>query len=140
MFYKVSHIIFIKGTFPPIAVIAFLLLFGLTLFMLIWIELRKVMTRVTIDDNYIKVRYWGGLGKGCYFEYKLLDGFKTSTLPSRYDDYEYMYIIKNGKTVMVLSEFYHKNYKELYGALKDKIPYITHERFKLMRYLKHMLS
>lgn len=138
--YVISTIIFIKGIHPPVGVVVFGLLFALTLSWFVWVELRKVMSRVTIDDKHIKVKYWGGLGKSYCFEYNLVDGYKTTILPSGYDNYEYMYIVMNEKTIIILSAFYHKNYKELHNTLKHKIPYIAHEPFKISGYIKHMLS
>jgi hypothetical protein len=138
--YIISSIIFTNGTVPPLAVVVFALLFGLMLFWFAWVELRKVMSRVIVDDKHIKVKYWGGLGKSHCFEYNLLDGYKTTVLPSTYDNYEYMYIMINEKTIIILSAFYHKNYKELRDTLKHKVQYIGYEPLKIKSYIKHMLS
>ncbi len=52
-----------------------------------------------------------GLGFSKEIHFSEIDGFKVAILPSEYEDYEYLYIMKNRRKIINLSEFYHKNLK-----------------------------
>ncbi len=84
------------------------------LFTLIWLvfgELRTKIISVTIDHQYIeKKNYLGWYQK---YHFKDFDGFETSILVSKGASHEYLYLVKNNRKIIKISEAYHKNYNEL---------------------------
>ncbi|RYE56452.1 MAG: hypothetical protein EOP48_07985 [Sphingobacteriales bacterium] len=93
----------------------------LSLIIWIWIvfgEFRKKLLAITIQHRGIQVVSFLGLGNKKMYLMKEFDGFYTISMPSRYKTYEYLFLIKNGKRVVTVSEFYHANYLELKAEIK----------------------
>ena len=115
----------------------------LVFFFFIWIwslfgELRTKVIKVEIRDKEISVSGYLGMGAKKIFTYSEIEGFETAILPSKYDTYEFLYIIKNGKKIIKISEFYHRNYGDLKFALSDKVRSLGQKNYSLFRDVKEI--
>ena len=93
------------------------------LFVWAWLffgEMRTKVISVEIYPNAINVRRYLGLWFNKSFPVGGFDGYKTSIIPSRSGNYEYLYLIIDGEKIIKISEFYHANYKELKRTLLTK--------------------
>ena len=88
--------------------------------MMIWGELRTKAIKVYIDNSSITKRNFLGLGTTTIYNFSQVSGFRTSNVSSKSGTYEYLYIIVNDKKVIKISEYYHRNYKELKSDLMKK--------------------
>ncbi|TFF34099.1 hypothetical protein [Mucilaginibacter psychrotolerans] len=115
---------------PTIPLVAFLVACLFFLFTWTWFffgELRTKVIAVEIKSDEITVKRYLGLSFKKTFPIDAFDGYKTSILSSKSGSYEYLYLIADGKRVIKLSEFYHKNYKDLKRIIINK-------RFKNLRF------
>lgn len=92
-----------------------------TLGWLIFGELRTKIIRVELGFDHLTIRRYGGLSAPLTFYYADLDGFTTSILPSERQRYEYLYLLRGGKKIGKLSEYYHKNYADLKDSLSTNL-------------------
>ena len=86
----------------------------LFLFTWVWLvfgELRTKVIEVTIDNNYIEKRNYLGFSRK--YNFKDFNGFQTSILTSKGESFEYLYLVKDNRKIIKISEAYHKNYSEL---------------------------
>ncbi len=111
---------------------------GLCCFMLAvlaWLLLGEVRTKaitVELDADSLSVRGYYGLGSKHRILYSDCSGFTTSDLPTESGQtYEYLYVMQNGKKVVKLSEFYHKNYDELKREIAKKMKYLGDKPFSM---------
>ena len=85
------------------------------------------------------MRKWGGLGNVKSIPYDDIDDIVTVILQSKYNTYNYTYIISKNKTLFSISEFYHKNYNEISTKLQS-IKGVNHqESFRPLAYIKRMI-
>jgi hypothetical protein len=66
------------------------------------------------------------------FALKEFDGFETTLETSRSGNYEVLYLIKNKKSLVHLSEFYLANYKELKSHIETKMNNLGFVPFSLL--------
>ncbi len=120
-----------------------LMFIGLLIFTWVWLtfgELRTKIIAVVIDSNVISVRNFWGLGRKVSFVLSDFEGYKTSLLPSKYRTYEYLYLIKNGKKIIKISQFYHRNYSDLKIEIRNNVKFIGQENFNYIRELKEIFQ
>jgi hypothetical protein len=98
---------------------------------LIFVELRKKAVKVRLQNDTILVSRFLGFGHPQAIDYKSIDGYKIMVLPSEDYELEYLHLIKEGKKVITLSEFYHSNYAELKEAMSGKTRNLGQEQFRL---------
>ena len=79
-----------------------------------------------------------GLGRKRIYRLTEFDGFNTIILPSRYDQFEYLYLMKNGKRMVKMSEFYHSNYYDLKSAIRGKVLNLGELEYNFIREIKEM--
>ncbi len=84
----------------------------------------------------IIVRRFLGLGRQRIYYYAELDGYTIRLLPARYGQYEYLFINKDGKRVIRLSEFYHRNYPDLKWEISRRLKEEDHLSFSWKEELK----
>ena len=85
-----------------------LLFFVLFVFIWIWILLGEIRTKaikVNIKMDTIVVSRYVGPGRKQTFNFSEFDGFKTSLLPSEYEDYEFLYIMAGKKKLLSCRSF-----------------------------------
>lgn len=110
---------------------------GLTILIPVWIwivfgELRTKTIGFSIVNEYVHYKNFLGIGPSKKIELNMFDGYTTSNLPSKYSNSEYLYLIKNGKKLVKLSEFYHSNYFELKAIIKSKLKFLGGTSFDLL--------
>jgi hypothetical protein len=91
---------------------------------LLWLaygEMRTKIIRITLEYDHLVIKRYYGLGKPETIYYADIDGFTISILPATYAAYEYLYLMRRGKKVAKLSQFYHKNYVDLKSELQTHI-------------------
>ncbi len=118
-----------------------MVLLALLIFIWTWMlfgEIRTKAVKVTIAQNHITVSHYIGFGKKKRYSLAAFDGYKTSILPSEYDTYEFLYLMTDNKKRIKLSQFYHKNYKELKDNLTRKVKNLGNEKFNMLREIKEI--
>jgi len=123
---------------PPLHGAPLILLLTFTLIWLFFGEFRNKMIKVELDDKFLTIKKFGGLGFAKKYFYQDLDGFKTSILGSLAMDNEYLYFMQNGKKIGKISDFYHKNYLDLKSEVKSKLKDLGLEQFSYIDELKEI--
>lgn len=85
-------------------------------------ELRTKVLAIQMEGDSITVSNYLGLGASKRYEWKDFDGYSTSILSSIYEDFEFLYLMKNNRKLVKLSAFYHKNYLEMKNLLTQQLP------------------
>lgn len=117
-----------------------------TFFLFLWIwmpfgELRTKIVTVDIDYDKIRIRKYLGLGISKECQIDDISGFKISVLRSKGGVYEYLYLMVGNKKIAKISEYYHKNYRDLKRFLiAAGIPNLGIERFSNRQELRDLLS
>ena len=109
------------------------------LFIITWLvygELRTKAIKVRIESNTITANGFIGLAPDRVYDLKEFDGYKISILPSEYQEYEYLYLLRNHKKIIKVSQFYHSNYLDIKKAITAKTRNLGEESFNLFRELK----
>ena len=122
-------------TFPKIFVPSILIL---TLLILIG-ELRTKIIIVKVENNQLEIKKFFGLKIETY-KFSEIAGWKYSHQTSKGGTYEYLYLYKNNKKIIKLSEFYHKNYFDLKSKIEGEIKYLGYEPFSFINELKEIFS
>lgn len=125
---------------PSFGIFVFLGLFVFTWVWLFFGELRTKVIKVQIERAEIIVSNYLGLGVKRIYNFSQLDGLETALLPSKYDTYEYLYLLENGKKVIKLSQFYHSNYDELKNVLTGKIRNLGQKEFSYFLEVKEIFT
>lgn len=102
-------------------------------------EIRTKMITVIIENQEIIIKRYFGL-KTETFKIAEINGWKYSHLTSRGGTYEYLYLIKNGKKIIKISQFYHKNYFKLKNEIQAKFKYLGYEKFSFLDELKEIFT
>ncbi len=109
----------------------------------IWLvfgELRTKMILFQIDKEKIIVKKLFGILGNRIYKISEVDGYKISKLQTKSGVYEYLYIIKDGKKIAKLSEFYHKNYNKIKDKIKEEIVYLGFEKYHHFSEIKEMFE
>ena len=96
--------------------------FTLTIFKLVYVELRQKIIVVQINDNRISKRNY--LGQTEEFDFRDFEGYETSTISFNSGTFEYLYLVQNDKKRIKVSEQYHRNYNELKTAIKERTKFL----------------
>ena len=123
------------GTNPLIALITI----PVCILFLVWIvvgELKTKAIQVRLSYDRIEVRRYLGRGAPVEYLFSEMEGFATVLLPSEYRDYESLSLIKDGRRIIKLSEFYHENYFELKKTIILKCKKLREEKYNLLREMK----
>lgn len=110
-----------------------------TFIMLLFGELRTKFVTVELTKNDIKVKRFFGIKTDSY-NFSELEGWKYSHLTSKAGTYEYLYLYKNGKKIIKISEFYHKNYFKIKNQIQADLKYLGYEKFSLLDELKEIFK
>lgn len=125
--------------------ISLMVLFAVGLFSFIWLwlflgELRTKAIAVKFEDGLVSIKRFMGLVSSGVYPLKEFDGYKTCLLPSRSGFYEYLYLMKDGKKLVKLSEFYHSNYSELKKIVIKEVSFLGKENFSYRSELKEIFE
>ena len=109
--------------------------------MFIWFrgELRTKIGDVEIDKNFIVVATYFGLAVPNRYELKNIDYFNISVVYSKGGSYEFIILSQNNKSVIFISQYYHKNYFEMKNILRKKIKYKGYKKFNTVEYFKELI-
>ncbi|OAZ04451.1 hypothetical protein FLB_14490 [Flavobacterium succinicans] len=77
--------------------------------------------RIRIDEESIVVNRYFGIGKSETYGFNGLDGFITLFESGKLGVSENLFILRKGKRVVCISEFYHSNYGELKQILIERL-------------------
>lgn len=127
-----------RPNLPPFGVFVFLALFIFVWIWLIFGELRTKVVKVNIEGEEVIISNYMGLGTKRVYCFSQFEGLETALLPSKYDTYEYLYLIENGKKVVKLSQFYHSNYDDLKNALTGKVRNLGQKGFSYIQEVKEI--
>lgn len=106
---------------------------------LVFGELRSKIIAVNFEINGISNIGFLGLFKPRTYFFDEIDGFKIVYISNRERSYEYLYLIAGDKKIIKLSEFYHKNYKELKREILSRnMKYLGSELFSNLREFKEI--
>ena len=114
------------------------------IFVWLWCVVGELRTKVIVFemgyDSFTVKRYFGfGKPKTIYFAD--VDGYRISILPSKGAVYEFLYLVAQGKKIVKLSQFYHKNYDELKEAIAGtKIYNLGFESFSYVHEIKEIFE
>ena len=120
------------GSNPLVAIITL----PVCIFFLVWIirgELRTKAVKVSINEERIQVRRYLGYGAPVEYWFSEIEGIKLALLPSEYRDYELLSLIKGGRKIAKISEYYHANYFELKGKISVKCKELKLENDNLLQ-------
>lgn len=109
----IESLIILSFTFPMI-----LLIFG---------ELRQKFIKIVIDRNTISKQNFLGTTK---YDFRDFDGFQTSFITTKNGLFEYLYLVKDKKKIIKISEQYHKNYFFLKNMIAGKVTFLGEIKFK----------
>ena len=79
------------------------------------------MVKVVINIDHISAVRYAGLFQKEQLYFKELEGYFIKQVESESSSSEFCYLIKDGKTVIILSDYYHKNYRELKAEIQSRI-------------------
>lgn len=103
-------------------------------------EIRTKAIVLKIEGSAFTYSRFFGLTLGKTVRFHEIDGFKTSILSSKSGNYEYLYLIQNGKKIAKISQFYHRNYWELKNNISKQSKYLGFEKFNYFRELKDIFQ
>lgn len=110
-----------------------------TFIYLIFGEIRKKIIILGITKDEFIVKRFLGLKTEIY-KISDIQGWKYSHLSSKSGTYEYLYIYKNDKKVIKISEFYHKNYSILKSQILSKTKHLGYEKFSIIDEFKDIFT
>jgi hypothetical protein len=144
LFVSVMLLFFFILTFINLSPSSIAMLLPISIFSFAWIvlfrgDMRKKAIKVGIDGDKISVSRYFGLGPTKTYDLTSFDGYITTVIPAKTASYEHLYLTSDKKNVIILSEFYHKNYDELKFFLDGAVPFLGHQEFKPPRNLREML-
>jgi hypothetical protein len=87
------------------------LLFVITIIWLAYWETYRKMIKVEINNS--SLYRLNLFGKKINIQFDTIDGYQTQVNSLRIGNYEELKILKDGKPIVVISEFYHKNYLDI---------------------------
>ncbi|WP_414524367.1 hypothetical protein, partial [Umezakia ovalisporum] len=64
----------------------------------------------------------------------------VSVLPTRFYQYEYLFLVRGQRREVILSEFYHKNYAELKSAIMARVENLTKREYHLADEFKVIIN
>lgn len=110
-----------RGTSALIIYTCLLIFMVLVWVIMVFGELRTKVLMVHLYGDVIRVSGYLGLGPRRQYDLKAFDGYTTSILSSVYEDFEFLYLMKNGRKLIKISAFYHRNYAVLKQAIMERL-------------------
>jgi len=102
-------------------------------------ELRRKIVIIKIENNQFEIKKFFGLKVETY-KFSEIKGWKHSLQKTKGRTYEYLYLYRNDKKIIKISNFYHKNYSNLKNEIKNKIKCLGYEPFSLIDELKEIFT
>lgn len=114
---------------------------SLFLFTWIWLvfgEFRTKLIEVSLNKTEIEKKNYLGLKRK--YNYKDFDGYQTSSLTSKGQSFEYLYLIKNNQKIVKITEYYHKNYYDLKNEISTHLRDLGEIKFRYIDELKEIFK
>ncbi len=73
------------------------------------------------------------------FRFQDFDGFQIRHLKGKYEDYEYLYLVKNNKKIIILSQTYHDNYYEMKSIINENLKNLGLSDYNIFLEIKDIL-
>lgn len=123
----------------PFADFILLVFFGAVFWWIFFGELFRKCVRARLSNNTVEIRAFLGLGFRRINEWSYYDGFIINEVPSRAGTYEYLYVIKDNTRTLLVSDFYHKNYKEIkHFLVNNRIGKLSKEPWSFTQEMKEV--
>ncbi|MEI8202320.1 MAG: hypothetical protein WCH34_04875 [Bacteroidota bacterium] len=106
--------------------------------LLILHEIRTKIIVLLITKNKIEVKSW--LTKKIIFDFKEIDGFQTRIVKGKLEKFEYLYLFKNNKKILTLSQTYHKNYFDLKSKINEECKNLGVTKFGTIKEIIEVLT
>lgn len=129
----VWYILTSNDIFDIIGGIVALLLVTLIWLVMFWGELRLKTHRIYFKANSIEVRSFLGLGKKLSCSYDEITGFKIGLQPAYPFPYESITLMRNGKKLLRIPQFYFRNYNEMKLLITERFENNQIEKFSLRK-------
>ena len=113
-------------------------IFSFFLVFLILHEFRNKIINVIVSNEHIEKSTY--LAPNKIYGFKEFDGFQTRVVKGKFENYEYLYLIKNNKKVITLSQTYHKNYHELKAIISNNSKNLGLSDYGLFDEIKEILT
>lgn len=101
-------------------------------------EIKTKIVILSIKKNKIEKKTW--LTKNISYDFKDINGFQTRTVKGKFESYEYLYLLKDTKRIITLSQTYHKNYFELKSKISKDFKNLGISNFGLFDEIKEILT
>ena len=85
-----------------------------------FIELKDKIIAIKFDENGIKIKRFCGVNNATFIDDKQIDGFHNSIVTTKYDRYNYIYLMKGNKKIAKISNQYHVNFGDLSREIEKK--------------------
>jgi len=126
---------------PELVLIVIGLFFSFVWSWLVFGELRSKAIYIKFGYSSFDVKRYLSLGPSKTYLLNDIDGYKISFLSSNSGTYEYLYLMNGDKKVIKLSEFYHKNFKELkQEVISQNVNDLGFERFNYLKEFKEIFQ
>lgn len=86
----------------------------------IYVELKDKIIAIKFEQTNIKIKRFCGIKKPVFINNLEIKGFQNSIVTTKYESYNYIYLIKGNKKVAKISNQYHDNFEELSEEIKKR--------------------
>ena len=114
--------------------VLFIIAFGLILFH----QIKTKLVSIILAENNIEITDW--FRKVNKFKFSEITGFESRIEKGKFESFEYLYLIKNGKRIATISQTYHENYPELKNIIKQKFKNLGISKFGLISEIKEIIT
>lgn len=138
-----SSIIYVYTTKLDPPVVPFLiaaLIFGFIFLYVLLFELRTKALKIRIDSGSLSIKNFVGFGVENSYHLNDFEGYVTSIIKTKYNAYEYLFLVKGRKRVNVGSEYYHKNYLEIKTVISNHLKFLGNEKYGFKRVVQDLFN
>lgn len=101
-------------------------------------EVKTKLTSITFTTNNIETTDW--FKKKNIIKFNEINGFEIKTVKGKYENYEYLYILKNDKRVATISQTYHKNYSDLKSIVVENFKNLGVSKFGFLNEITEIIT
>ena len=112
----------------------FIVAFGL----IILHQIKTKLVTIILKENSIEITDW--FKKESTFKFSEITGFENRIEKGKFESFEYLYIVKNGKRIATISQTYHENYVELKSIVMQNLKNLGISKFGLISEIKEIVT
>lgn len=101
-------------------------------------EVKTKLTTIIFTNNNIETTDW--FKKRNIIKFNEINGFETRIVRGKYENYEYLYILKNGQRIATISQTYHENYLDLKRLVLENFKNLGGSKFGLLNEVKEIIT